>query len=77
MKGLMGRILRVDLTEGEFETIPTMDYAAKYLGGRGLASRLYWEQVQPETSAFDPFSPVVCQKPPGMQGRGLTDPAGA
>ncbi|MEJ2110628.1 MAG: aldehyde ferredoxin oxidoreductase N-terminal domain-containing protein [Acidobacteriota bacterium] len=54
MNGWMGKILRVDLTTGNFEILPTMDYALKYLGGRGLASRLYWERVRPETSAYDP-----------------------
>ena len=54
LNGWMGRILRVDLSTGEFETLPTMDYAEKYLGGRGLASRLYWDRVRPGTGAFDP-----------------------
>jgi len=54
------------LTTGEFETIPTMDYAGKYLGGRGLASRLYWEQVKPETGAFDPDNRLMFMTGPRL-----------
>ena len=72
VKGWMGRILRVDLTTGEYEKIPTMDYAEKYLGGRGLASRLYWEKVKPETAAFDPGNRLIFMTGPlaaaGAQG---------
>ncbi|MEJ2245494.1 MAG: aldehyde ferredoxin oxidoreductase C-terminal domain-containing protein [Acidobacteriota bacterium] len=72
VNGWVGRILRVDLTTGEFEKIPTMDYAERYLGGRGLASRLYWEQVRPETAAFDPGNRLIFMTGPlaaaGAQG---------
>jgi len=68
----MGRILRVDLSAGKFETIPTIAYAGKYLGGRGLASRLYWEQVKPETGAFDSGNRLIFMTGPllaaGAQG---------
>lgn len=68
----MGKILLVDLTTGKFKTIPTMDYAGKYLGGRGLASRLYWDKVRPETSAFDPENRLIFMTGPllaaGAQG---------
>jgi aldehyde:ferredoxin oxidoreductase len=30
-----------------------MDYAEKFLGGRGLAARIYWHEVPPEIGAFD------------------------
>jgi aldehyde:ferredoxin oxidoreductase len=53
MNGWMGKILHVDLTNGKINEISTKPYADKYLGGRGIASRLYWEKVNPETSAFD------------------------
>jgi aldehyde:ferredoxin oxidoreductase len=54
MQGWMGRILQVDLSHHKISEIPTQSYAGKYLGGRGLASRLYWEKVTPEVKAFDP-----------------------
>jgi aldehyde:ferredoxin oxidoreductase len=72
VNGWMGRILRVDLSSNRFETIPTTAYSEKYLGGRGLASRLYWEGVPPGTGAFDPANRLVFMTGPllaaGAQG---------
>lgn len=31
-----------------------MDYADRFLGGRGIAARVHWDEVQPEVKAFDP-----------------------
>jgi aldehyde:ferredoxin oxidoreductase len=54
MHGWMGRILQVDLSGPRTGVIETQPYAEKYLGGRGIASRLYWEKVTPAVRAFDP-----------------------
>jgi len=54
MHGWMGKILHIDLSNNKIGEIPTQPYAGKYLGGRGLASRLYREKVTPEVKAFDP-----------------------
>jgi aldehyde:ferredoxin oxidoreductase len=35
------------------KTISTHPYAEQYLGGRGIASRIYWETVMPEIKVFD------------------------
>ena len=51
--GWVGKILRVDLTDGSFETIPTERYLPKYVGGRGIAARIYWDEVPPDCGAFD------------------------
>ena len=56
--GWTGRIARVDLKTGRVDYISTMDYAPRFIGGRGVASRLYWETVSPETKAFDPDTPL-------------------
>lgn len=68
----MGKILHVDLTGSRISEIPTQPYAAKYLGGRGLASRLYWEKVGPEVGAFDPGNRLIFMTGPllatGAQG---------
>ena len=72
MNGWMGRILQVDLTRSKITHIPIELYAEKYLGGRGIASRLYWESVSPETSAFDPENRLIFMAGPlvgtGAQG---------
>ena len=59
MYGWMGKILQVNLTDSEIKTIPTRPYAEKYLGGRGIGARIYWETVKPETKAFDPENRLI------------------
>jgi len=55
MKGWVGKILRVDLTKGETK-IEDLDrnLAQKFLGGRGLGSKIFFDEVDPN---IDPFSP--------------------
>jgi len=51
--GYAGKILRVDLSSGSISDTPTMDYAEKFVGGRGIAAKIYWDEVPPEVNAFD------------------------
>ena len=51
--GFAGKILRVDLSYGHISETPTSDYAERFLGGRGLAAKIYWDEVPPEAGAFD------------------------
>jgi aldehyde:ferredoxin oxidoreductase len=55
----MGKILRVNLSAGTLTVIQTQPYAEKYLGGRGIASGLYWEISGPGIKAFDPANPLI------------------
>ncbi|MCX7911375.1 MAG: hypothetical protein N2506_00190, partial [Dehalococcoidales bacterium] len=57
--GYAGRILRVDLTTGRTDTIPSAPYTEGFLGGRGIAARFYWETVPPGTGAFDAGNTLV------------------
>ncbi len=59
MDGLMGKILHVDLTSSRITQSSTQRYAEQYLGGRGIASRIYWETVSPEVRAFDPENRLI------------------
>jgi aldehyde:ferredoxin oxidoreductase len=52
--GYSGKILRVDLSSGKFSLIPTSDYSPRFLGGRGIAAKIYWDEVYPPTGALDP-----------------------
>ena len=52
--GWAGKILRVDLSHGTVDDLATMGYADRFIGGKGIASRLYWELVSQETGAFSP-----------------------
>lgn len=56
--GWTGRIARVDLATCQVDEIATADYAPRFIGGRGLASRLYWETVSPDADAFAPETPL-------------------
>jgi aldehyde:ferredoxin oxidoreductase len=53
MYGWMGKILHVNLNNSEVKTTSTQPYTEQYLGGRGIASRIYWETVTPEIKSFD------------------------
>jgi aldehyde:ferredoxin oxidoreductase len=59
MNGYAGSILQCNLSQLTTTKIPTSNYADAFLGGRGLASRLYWEQAAPEKEAFDPANPLI------------------
>jgi len=59
MHGWIGKILHVNLNNLETTHFSTQPYAEKYLGGRGVASRIYWETVAPETKAFDPENRLI------------------
>ena len=55
MDSWAGRILRVDLTRGEYSVEDLApDLAAKFLGGRGLAAKFLYDEVDPK---IDPLSP--------------------
>jgi len=49
-----GTILRIDLTEGKIEKEPTSKYVKDYIGGVGIGARIFWEEVPPDTRAYDP-----------------------
>lgn len=52
LNGYAGEILKVDLSSRRTSTVPTEGYR-RFVGGRGLAARLYWEEVPPEAGAFN------------------------
>ena len=51
--GWAGKILRVNLSDGSISVISTMKYAPRFIGGRGIASRMYWEEINSDTGTFD------------------------
>lgn len=59
LHGWTGRFLRVDLTEGRVWEAPTQEYADRLIGGRGIAARLYWDEVSPEVGPFDPENRLI------------------
>jgi aldehyde:ferredoxin oxidoreductase len=57
--GYAGEILKIDLSSGKIDKFPTDAYTDKYLGGRGIAARLYWETAPVGVKAFDPENRLV------------------
>ncbi len=53
LHGYAGKILRVNLSSGQTTEISTNDYADRFLGGRGIAAKIYWDEVRPEIGAYD------------------------
>jgi len=62
--GYAGEVLKINVTNGKVYKLPTEDYTEKFLGGKGLAARLYWEFVPVLTSAFEPDNCLVCASGP-------------
>jgi aldehyde:ferredoxin oxidoreductase len=62
--GYAGKILKVDLSERESGEIVTSDYARRFIGGRGIAAKLFWDMVPPQTGAFEPENCLICATGP-------------
>lgn len=57
--GYAGRILIVDLSSGSITYVPTIQYAEKFIGGRGIAAKIYWDEVSPNVKALDAENPLI------------------
>ncbi len=55
-----GKFLRVDLSTGKVEKQDLdLDFAHKYIGGRGFGSRFLYDEVPPEVAPFDPANRLI------------------
>ncbi len=55
-----GKILRVDLSTGAITTEELgSEYTDRFLGGRGIASKILYEEVPPEVEPFDPGNRLI------------------
>ena len=60
MYGWMGKILRIDLAEQTYEIEDLdEDLAKEYMGGRGLAAKILYDEVDPEIDAFDEDNKLI------------------
>ncbi len=57
--GYAGKILKVDLSSGKAATVPTSNYSDLFLGGRGIAARIYWDEVPAKANALDPENRLI------------------
>ncbi len=69
MDGWMGKILYVDLDTSDTWESPTEPYIEDYVGGRGIAARLYWEMTHPGINPFDPENPLIFMTGPLVASR--------
>lgn len=54
-----GKILRIDLTNKRSEIVPTAKYLPKYIGGRAMANRIFWDEVKEAVPALDPRNKLI------------------
>jgi aldehyde:ferredoxin oxidoreductase len=60
-----GRVLRIDLSKGTSAVEPlNMEWAGKYVGGKGLLLRYLWEEVPPNVDPWAPENPLVIMTGP-------------
>ncbi len=62
--GYAGGILIADATTGTSQVIDSAPYTRNYIGGHGLAARLYWDLVPPEADAFDAENAFIAASGP-------------
>ena len=65
------RILRIDLDNMAIDVQESRPYLPEYLGARGLAARICWEEVPEPVEPFSPANPLMIV--PGAL-RGKPDP---
>jgi aldehyde:ferredoxin oxidoreductase len=57
--GYAGKILRINLSNGVTDTLDTSLYAGRFLGGRGMAAKLYWDETAADTGALEPGNCLI------------------
>ena len=62
--GYAGKILRIDLSSGKTWSIPTGEYSDKFFGGRGIAAKIYWDEIAPDAKAFSSENKIIIMTGP-------------
>jgi aldehyde:ferredoxin oxidoreductase len=57
--GYTGKILRVNLTTGDVSESSSDKYLPKYIGSKGLLTRLYWDEIGTDVKPFDPENKLI------------------
>ena len=57
--GWTGKLLRVDLTNRKWSVEPTETYAERFIGGIGIGSKIYWDEVEADVGALDPENKLI------------------
>lgn len=63
--GYIGQVLRVDLSTRSWRVEELAEQEVlRWLGGRGLAARTYYDEIGPEVGPFDPVNKVILMTGP-------------
>ncbi len=57
--GYAGKILMVDLSSARMTDVPTADYADKFIGGLGIATKICWDELPVQVGALDPGNRLI------------------
>jgi aldehyde:ferredoxin oxidoreductase len=64
MKGYTGRMLEVNLTTNKITEIPTERYLRDFIGGRGVAAKILYDNVRPKTNPLSEDNLLICSSGP-------------
>jgi len=62
--GWTGRLLEVDLSERTYSARETEDYTNRFIGGKGVGGRIYWDNLTAGKDAFHEDSPLILMTGP-------------
>ena len=62
--GYAGEIIKADLSDRSVTRLDTADYADRFLGGRGIGAKIYWDETSRDTKALAPDNCLVCTTGP-------------
>ena len=54
-----GKILRINLSNGEVSDVPTVDYARDWLGSSGIAVKILYDELRSWVTPYDPANRLV------------------
>lgn len=57
--GYVGKIARINLSDSTVEIIATSKFVPKYIGGRSICNKIFWDEMKPGIKAFDPENKIV------------------
>lgn len=62
--GWAGKILRINLTEETTSTIDTTSASETFIGGRGIAAKIAWDEIHSGIDAFNPQNLLIIMNGP-------------
>src|SRR5450830_1514889 len=56
---LTGKILRVNLSNGQVSTEPSLQYAKEWLGASGIAIKMLYDELKPWVTPYEPANKLI------------------